>query len=421
MKDGEQMQNEPDEREKTCSKPCVLFMSKVDARFCVDPTIIRSNLFMYSLFADELCIADSLLNNHPKLRKLIWPQESNQLKEVNCDIGIMLEKGFLKPLVRKGLKSFSHLWKMQSSAHTPNLPPPEYPEYLDSINIERYEYDLFEVSKRFTYKAKRALHNAKETLSECSLEVNKPKCKKAIDSLLARIEDSETNVEHKELYNTLKTLQDKGALSTFEFDWINNCLNDAYAHNVPATLKMPICADYRNLPMRVTDYCNCHRNSELVSIDSIPVKFPWVFSKFALNMLNIENLVEIRKCNEYKLVRDAFNGTIFDKGDLEAFAGNIEKYGEKISCDLKNVLSNDQKKKMSEQTMPDQLEIKRVFTPEECFVSITPIGADLENEQIFIRRTYNYMDYIKIHNEIVAKQGNLNTGVIFRDEAMLDG
>ncbi len=413
------MQSDLNEKMSSQSRTCVLFMSKVDARFCVKPEIIRSNLFMYSLFADELCIADSMINNHPHLRKLIWPPESKKIeREVNCDVKVMLEKGFLRPVVRKGFESFSHLWKMQNAGHTPNLPPLEYAEYLDSINIARYEYDLLEVSKRFTNKAKNSLKYAIEVLPSLSAQYRPAKCSEAINSLLDHICDAHTNVDHKVLYNKLLKTMENNTINGCEFEWINNFLNDAYAHNVPATLGMPVCADYRNQPIKVEEYRPDYQNSPTTK--TLRIKFPWVFSKYALNILGIDTLTEIRKLNEYELVRNALNDKYLGTEDLESFAGNLEKYGEKLSNDLADCLSHTQIEKLNEINMPNELEVKRVLSPEECSVSIEPVDSDNTEEHIFIKRTFTFTGYNAIHKDFIEKKVNSNLGVIFREKVKLD-
>lgn len=117
---------------------------------------LRAYIMLHSLFFDRLVVEDSHLINNRHLRNLIWEKEQDlaNTKGTLADFSLLLEEGYLLPVIRNDFESLQQLRDEHKKLMVEDVPSRAFINYVqEKLGSQRMYYDIRDVRTMFRERA----------------------------------------------------------------------------------------------------------------------------------------------------------------------------------------------------------------------------------------------------------------------------
>lgn len=214
-----------------------LFLTEVDQHhpkpLCGNK--LRYYILRHNLFFDRLLIGDSQINNNLEIRDLLWANNLTQDcdQDVLHDLDVLLEEGYLLPVIRNDYPSLQTLRSEHASRKIDNTPPEAYVDFIESkIGKQRVSYNIQDVSRLF----KQRVIEAFTTGSNVGRGgISKEKCKRIVGYVV-----EQEPLLYKSLREWAEIQVSKGILTSRDYRIFDRAVAGAYRHNIPLSLGINI-------------------------------------------------------------------------------------------------------------------------------------------------------------------------------------
>lgn len=308
------------------------FFAYADNSLCNFPlNDFKALLNFYLIFQDKLIIPDSFLINNPHLVTLFMSGENSYIKAI--------EQGVILPAIRGDISSLSELHEQfhrKGDAHSTL----QYITNIDSVSKNKTIYwGLKEVETQFTYGVLDILDSAPDYDRDLGVLLNR-----GLKNDILDIRETKGALNRLDIIKTVNEkykLHDQVAANLFV-----GLITAKYQTTIPDLLNIEIA--YPQLKQNYVNNRDLIKESRLKSqqnIYNVEVIYDHfdtlLFDTTLLSNLGFEEIMQIRKLNEYKQFIKALNGYLNNSISDHNLVLKFEQYNKELQKTLKLIIDKD--------------------------------------------------------------------------------